>query len=325
MNLYELCLKVIKRYELSQDGFLPYILCCRVDCNEAAAKGHLVCLQRIVDLGYESTKETYTLAARNGHLKCISFLHNLTPINNNLLRVAMKEAAQNSHWDVCNFIFGKDRRSPEVKWHEAATEGYLEVCKFLATLHPPSAKNFMWASYHGNLEILKFLHSIQCPMDEYAFMDAAHAHRLDIMQYLIEIGCPIGKSAWYGVGDLDILKYLHEIGCPFDEHVIEEMVATASVEVLDFMVEIGCPIGPRAAELALCTLDDEGAKFILKYLDPNELENPDLCRILKDMGPYYALDAYLYGYDRYSDWPYSNGKSGSDSEESDINVSLKNS
>lgn len=251
--------------------------------------------------------DLYVLAARSGDLPSITFFHHVTAIDNDMLRVAVKEAAQNSHWEVCHFIDGKDRRSPKTKWYEAATRGYLEVCTFLATLHPPSAKTFRGASYSGNLEILKFLHSIQCPMDEYAFMDAARAHRWDVMKYLVEIGCPIGKSAWYDVSDLDILKYLHEIGCPFDEHVIEELIGTASVEVLDFMVQIGCPIGPRAAELTLCSVDDEGAKFILKHLDPKELENPDLCRILKEMGPYYALDAYLHGCD----------KSDSDSEESD--------
>jgi hypothetical protein len=256
------------------------------------------------------------LAARSGDLPSIAFLHKVAAIDKDTLRVGMKEAAKNLHWEVCHFIDGKDRRPMRFKWHEAATGGHLEVCKFLATLHPPSARDFMWASYFGKLEILKFLHSIQCPMDEEAFKHAAHTHKLDVVKYLVEIGCPVGKSAWYA-DDLDVLKYLHQIGCPFDEHTIEEMVGYASLEALDFMVEIGCPIGPRAAGLALCTGDEDGAKFILKHLDPKELENPDLCRILKDMGPYYALDAYLDGYDRYrySDWP--NDKSDSGSEESD--------
>lgn len=276
MNLFELCLHVVKRHNL------------------------------------------YVLAARSGDLPSIAFLHNVVAIGKDTLRVGMKEAAKNSHWEVCRFIDGKDRRTPKAKWHEAVTEGYLGVCKFLATLHPPSAKNFMWASYFGKLEILKFLHSIQCPMDEYAFMDAVATRRWDVMKYLVEIGCPIGESAWYHAGDLDILKYLHEIGCPFDENVIDELVGYASVETLDFMVEIGCPIGPGAAGLALCASTEDGAKFILKHMDPKELENPDLCRILKDMGPYYALDAYLYGCDRYtnSDGSYVKPDS-SDTEESD--------
>jgi len=129
----------------------------------------------------------------------------------------------------------------------------------------------------------------------------------------------VGKSAWYDVGDLNILKYLHEIRCTYDENVIEEMVGYASVETLDFMVEtVGCPIGPGAFGLALCASTEDGAKFMLKHMDPKELEDPDLCRILKDLGPYYALDAYLYGCDRYKNSDGSYGKPDSyDSEESD--------
>jgi len=213
------------------------------------------------------------------------------------LAAIVNEAARN--FAVSKFN-AKDGRSFKANWTEACAEGDLEMCEVLATLYPPSAENFSWASYHGRLEILKFLHSIQCPMNEYAFSYAVATRRWNIIKYLIGIGCPIGKSAWYEADDDDMLEFLHKIGCPFDEHVIEEMVGTASEKTLDFMVKIGCPIGPRAASLALCSSDEEASKFILKHLDPKELENPDLCRILKDLGPYNALDAYLYGYDRYN-------------------------
>ena len=69
----------------------------------------------------------------------------------------------------------------------------------------------------GNLEVIKWLRSEDCPWNEWACAGAAKGGHLEILKWLRSEGFPWDEDACSGAamnGHLEILKWLKSEGCP---------------------------------------------------------------------------------------------------------------
>jgi hypothetical protein len=122
-------------------------------------------------------------------------------------------------------------------------------------------------------EMLKYLHSIGCPLTKYTAYNAAEGGNLEMMKYLIANDCPLGKSILMHVavsgnvemmkylcetkenkkmldsnvsttaafhGHLEMLKYLHSIDCPWNEGTCVGAAENGQIECLKYAHENGC-------------------------------------------------------------------------------------
>ena len=185
------------------------------DINEAVKNGRLDILMdyfnffdfcRFFDLpenGCPWNEETCCIAAENGHLECLKYLH------------------QNG--------------CPWNKWtcYHAAINGHLECLKYAHENGCPwSTETCSQAAYKGHFDCLKYAHENGCPwFTDTCFMAAYNGH-FDCLKYAHENGCPWDeetcKWAAYsfesGYSDIDCLKYAHENGCPYPQELKSTIV-----------------------------------------------------------------------------------------------------
>jgi Ankyrin repeats (3 copies) len=100
------------------------------------------------------------------------------------------------------------------------------------------------AAYHGELDLLNYLHGNGCPWDEYTCTDAAMNGHLDCLKYAHENGCPwsvLTCSEAAKNGHMDCLKYLHENGCRWNETTSSNAAKNGHLDCLKYAHENGCP------------------------------------------------------------------------------------
>ena len=96
---------------------------------------------------------------------------------------------------------------------------------------------FRFAIANGHLELAKYLHDHNCPMDPKACASAAANNRLTCLKYLHEIGAQWGDyvcccAARYG--SFGCLKYAHDNGCDLDAHVCSCAAMSGSLDCLRY-------------------------------------------------------------------------------------------
>ena len=128
---------------------------------------------------------------------------------------------------------------------DAAWAGNMEVMRHLVQLQCPlDVGVFSPAIKQGNLELVKFLKESGLSWNHRATWRAARAGHLDIVKYLHENGCPWDEgTCWRAAkgGHLDVLEYLHENGCPWDDKTCFWAAKKAYVHVLTWAIANGCP------------------------------------------------------------------------------------
>jgi hypothetical protein len=95
------------------------------------------------------------------------------------------------------------------------------------------------AARGGNLTVLKYLHSVQCPLDTWT-CDAGH---LDVVKWCHEIGCPWDEKTCASAaenGHLDVIKWCRENGCEWDCYSCSNAAKNGHLDVIQWCHENGC-------------------------------------------------------------------------------------
>ena len=161
--------------------------------------GNLELLKYAHEHNYSWDKETYELAALNGHLECLKY--------------AYKNNCPGQHFDcecnnknVHNIIKYK---SPLDKTDIMTKKYYNKDWKFLCNCNSIISN----AVINGHLDCLKYAHENGCEWDSKTCYGAAQYGHLDCLKYAHENGCEWNvEICWIaaGKGHLDCLKYAHE-------------------------------------------------------------------------------------------------------------------
>ena len=213
----------------------------------AAAGGHVSTIQALQSCGQsELERGTYTgdtaamLAALNGHVEVVQFLHrvgcDLDKANSNGYTAGMG-AARNGHLEMVQFLhtagcdFDKAENNGDTAAMLAALNSHVEVVQFLhrvgCDLDKANSDGYtagIGAARNGHLEVVQFLHRAGCDLDKAdndgdtaAMLGALNGH-VEVVQFLHRAGCDLdkannnGDTAGIGAafnGHVEVVQFLH--------------------------------------------------------------------------------------------------------------------
>jgi hypothetical protein len=128
---------------------------------------------------------------------------------------------------------------------KAAREGNLTVLKYLRSIQCPwSNWTCAYAAYYGHLDVIQWCHKNGCEWDEYTCANAAKNGHLDVIQWCRQNGCPWDiRTCAYAAknGHLDVIKWCRQNGCPWDRDTCLEAAKNGHLHVLQWCRENGCP------------------------------------------------------------------------------------
>lgn len=182
-------------------------------CKVAAENGHLECLKWLHNNGFSWYADTCAYAARNGHIDILKYAHdNGCPWSSE----TCSNAAAHGHFDILKYAHGKGCPWGAFTCSEAALGGHFGILR--------------WAQEHG------------CPWDYLTPGSAAYSGHLGILKWVRKKGCPWNELTciWAAQrGFLGTLIWARENGCPWNQVVLAEAAARGQVEVLQWAHEHG--------------------------------------------------------------------------------------
>jgi hypothetical protein len=243
---------IINDYEGSRSSF-------RQDCVEiltdsymkAAKYGHLNILEYAISTGLlrisdNQSFELMEIASQYGQLEILKWFYP---------RINRNGASRNTEYEIfLSSIFGNHMHILEwifelLEWYQAqqnaaaaqdrmtnfgkesmfvamaSRHGNLSMVKFLID------KGFEYrhtvvtqaAAASGNLEVLMYLRSLDCPWSETIYLAAAAKGHLEILKWAESHGCPWDNSDLFPAAakssNRDVYQWLHDRQCPFKEEV----------------------------------------------------------------------------------------------------------
>jgi hypothetical protein len=99
------------------------------------------------------------------------------------------------------------------------------------------------AAREGNLTVLKYLRSIQCPWDTATCAFAAINGHLDVIKWCRQNGCPWNSDTCSNAaenGHLDIIKWCRENGCDWDRFTCPNAAENGHLDVVKWCRQNGC-------------------------------------------------------------------------------------
>ena len=187
---------------------------------------------------------------------------------------------------------------------KAASLGRLDVLKYLHELSCPwNEFTCSMAAIGGHLDVLKYLHENGCTWDEWTCLIAASGGHLDMLKYAHENGCPWDeRTCWQAAfgGHLDMLKYARENGCPWNVRTCIAAAEGGHLNVLKYLHENGCPWNEGTCEIAV----DGGHLDVLKYAHENGCSwNKKYCHISAKSKGYVDIVAWIASLAPEEGWP----------------------
>ncbi|OQR94206.1 hypothetical protein ACHHYP_01620 [Achlya hypogyna] len=155
--------------------------------NDAAGIGDLRLVELLHAAGEACTSAAMDLAAANGHIDVVCFLHEKR--TEGCTAAAMDGAAGGGHLAVVAFLHThRSEGCTTAAMDEAAANGHLEVVRFLAEHRSEGAVDALdLASAGGYLDVVKYLHSLGSISCTTAALDGAASNgHTDVVHFLLE-------------------------------------------------------------------------------------------------------------------------------------------
>ncbi|EGC35099.1 hypothetical protein DICPUDRAFT_97994 [Dictyostelium purpureum] len=172
--------------------------------NIAARKGFFDVIKHLANRNYAGFSHlTVDAAAMGGHLEIVKYLIGL---GYNATRIGLTIATKNNHVDVCKYLVRIGTTYDENCIRNAILNGNLELVKFFKSslsVFNCSSSTFDNVCCKGNLEMIKYLTSLNVPASFRAYEMASSNGHLDIIKFLhinkpeIEIPESAAKYAVY--------------------------------------------------------------------------------------------------------------------------------
>jgi uncharacterized protein YciI len=220
----------------------------------AVGAGNLTMVKLLVDRGCRMSKYTCAVAARNGHLEILTWLHEQgCPWDSDTFVSAVHFGTKSGNWDVLKWLCQRkcpvdvyDYRSFSAAISAAVGTGNLDMAQFLHEQERPAGTDTVLdvAVGAGNLTMVKLLVDRGCRMSKYTCAVAARTGHLEILTWLHEQGCPWNEDACTEAareGHLDALIWLREHGCPWNEDTLYCAEESGMHDVFEWAKSNGCP------------------------------------------------------------------------------------
>ncbi|GMF10268.1 unnamed protein product [Phytophthora lilii] len=266
--------------------------------DEAAGKGYLQALQWGLDHGGVCSTQAMDMAASNGHLEVVKWLHHHH--TDGCTTQALDSAARNGHLHVVQWLHGnRTEGGTTAAMDGAATAGHLDVLKWLHDhRHEGCTTSAMnGAARENRLNILQWLHvkrSQGCTQE--VLDEAATGGNLAVMQWLVARcpqKCSFSRRALENAaanGKLEAVQWLYKQQAginPSEWIACDAMDRAASgghLEVVKWFHELRSEIG-SCTTAALDGAASNGHLQMVRWLHTNRLEG----------GTYRAMDGAAAG------------------------------
>ncbi|AGO85097.1 Ankyrin repeat domain containing protein [Pandoravirus salinus] len=169
------------------------------DCLGAAVRGgHIDAAQWMLAAGAIPHRHMYECAAMAGHVHMLDWLHGKCPLIDGL----WKAAARHGQYDV--LVWAKNINYPrgfeeddDSLCEKAAFYGHLDLLKRLVVEWRTTLGEGLTnsAAAGGNLDVLRWLRSVNCPWSTRACDSAAANGHQEVVQWLIDAGCPVDAQS----------------------------------------------------------------------------------------------------------------------------------
>jgi len=313
-NNYPLC-ALATTYAVKGNQFKTLKWLIRQDCkisdmavSYAAKKGHMDILKFLIfdikcipyDAGY--------IAASAGQFECVKFLHFVDPTS---IFEVCEGAIRAGNLEILKFAYAHGQHTS----HNFSCTNVNILIWLFDNGHIQSdiniSKKIAWC---GNLECLRFLYHNKFPiLDKDVFNRAVKSQNIEMIRWLHSLNCPFSKSATKAAvgmcnynsetrGSLTILKLLISWGCPLDDEVCLLAAYQGDLEMLQFLYEMGCSLN----EIVLQRAATNGHLHIIIWARAQGCEwNASVC---SNAVGWYHLDVlkWLRGIDRDKYEIYSN-------------------
>lgn len=203
------------------------------------------------------------------------------------------------HLDTLKFLLDRGLECDEATFESAAQAGNLEVIRFLDEIECPLNSNATFgAAREDHLEILQYLHeTMSFPLTDMEYFAAIEGGgHLRIVQYLYEtakIPVHVEVSAEAALhGHTHIVRYFHDMGECVDYMVMRTAVRANQMEVVQYLNEYGWD--DNWGTHAMFDAVQYGRTDILQYLHESDCCFADyeaLCEHARDND---QLEAYEY-------------------------------
>lgn len=184
-----------------------------------ASHGLLDLLKEYVANGCCKSSHATREAAIGGHLETLQWL--LSNGYDNYY--SMRSAIEGGHLDIVQWLYQNENYHEQSMAWCAAKHGHLHVLKWL--LEQPEvvmgSSLFIGAAYHGNVNIIEYLHEIKCDYDRYASIIATNAGHIEFVKWLVTHGYELSPDILVSAiraKHVHIANYLLELGIKFNEH-----------------------------------------------------------------------------------------------------------
>jgi hypothetical protein len=106
----------------------------------------------------------------------------------------------------------------------------------------------------GKIDVLRYLRSVDCEMDEMACDAAAYNRHLDVLKYLKAIDCAWDETdmgaAAAGGGSIEIMLYLKQWGVAYNTATFASAAPAGQLHMLEFLLQQQCPFNDYACDCA---------------------------------------------------------------------------
>ena len=204
---------------------------------------------------------------------------------------AVAQACRFGRLDLVKILREREFPWDHLAYCAAAQYGHLYTLQCLLKNGCVGNRTAMqFAARGGQLDCMKFLHSIGCPWFEDVTLEFAVAPHYGLLQkqtgfwtddfsilpptngcincvrYALENGCPIHENACrraakYGL--LDCLQLLHLYKAPWNENITTAAATAGHLDCLVYLVEQKCPVSYRAADGAAKNGHLDCVKFLM--------------------------------------------------------------
>jgi hypothetical protein len=198
--------------------------------THASACGQLAMLKHLTELGYHWECETYTKAAKNGHLDILNWMFDNRRdsfLSDHFIDPSIAKAAASGGQNiVLQWIKEKGGKYCGRRiFTKAVKKGHLETMQWLIDdgyTWKSDLKGlllFLKATKTGNLKTMQWLKSHGAPMKhETVFVEAAKTGRIKVMRWLKANGVPWNENTVAAAcrnEHYDAAKWLVQNGCPW--------------------------------------------------------------------------------------------------------------
>jgi hypothetical protein len=181
-----------------------------------------------------------------------------------VLRNALDQQEPNC-WDAIMYAAIKSGRLDCVK--DLYDKGYEQY----HLVHPVNLPA-VYATLHGNLEILRFVvdrSGLPVPLEDICI--SAVSGGVEMLQYVRQLGCVFDEKTTQAAarhGDLEALRYLHMSGVPWNSWTLAAAIWAKSLPCLKFAHMHGCPQEDEERGTQVEVKSLPVLQYVCEHMDP---------------------------------------------------------